>query len=70
MRSQINHFKLYILYKMRRKLEKSRKCAICNNDVHRCVRSNAKGRTSLKHFENENQNELILPNWLLPKSIS
>ena len=67
MRSQINHFKLFILYRMRRKLEKSRNCAICNNDVHRCIRYNAKGGTSLKHFENEKQNELILTKWLLPK---
>ena len=67
MKSQINLFKIFILYRMRRKLEKSRNCAICNNDVHRCIRCNAKGRTSLKHFENEKQNELILTKWLLPK---
>ena len=48
MRSQISHFKLFILKKQRRKLD-SRKCDICNIDVNRA--SYAKHLRSKKNFE-------------------
>ena len=40
----------------------SRKCEICNVDVHRA--SYAKHMRSKKHLENRKQNEMIIPEWL------
>ena len=40
----------------------SRKCKICNVDVHRA--SYAKHLRSKKHLESEKQNETILTEWL------
>ena len=67
MRSGINHFKLFILYKKRRKMENSRRCDICNIDVHRA--SYAKLLRSKKHLKNEKQNELIITEWSSQKPI-
>ena len=39
----------------------SRKCDICNVDVHRGFY--VKHLRSKKHIENEKQNELIIPEW-------
>ena len=41
---------------------KSRKCEICNVDVHRA--SYVKHLKSRKHLENVKQNEMIIPDWL------
>ena len=40
----------------------SRKCEICNNDIHGA--SYAKHLRSKQHIENEKQNELNIPEWL------
>ena len=45
----------------------SRKCDICNVDVHRA--SFAKHNKSKKHLENEKQNEMIIPTWLFREPI-
>ena len=45
----------------------SRKCDICNVDVHRA--SYQIHHRSKKHLENEKQNELIIPEWLSKKPI-
>ena len=39
----------------------SRKCEVCNIDVHRA--SYVKHLRSKKHLEIEKQNEMILPEW-------
>ena len=57
MRSQINHFKEFILDKWRRKMANSRRCDICNVDVKRA--SYVKHLTSKTVLEKEEQNELI-----------
>ena len=46
---------------------KSRKCDICNVDVHRA--SYVEHLRSKKHLENENQNEMIIPEWLYQEPI-
>ena len=46
---------------------KSRKCDICNVDVHRA--SYKKLLRSIKHLENNKQNEMIIPEWLLEEPI-
>ena len=40
----------------------SRKCEICNVDVHRA--SYVKHLRSKKHSENIKQNEMMIPEWL------
>ena len=45
----------------------SRKCDVCNIDVHGA--SYVKFLRSKKHFENEKMNEMIVPAWLLQKPI-
>ena len=40
----------------------SRKCEICNVDVHRA--SYIKHLRSKKHMENKKRNEMIIPEWL------
>ena len=45
----------------------SRKCDICNVDVHRA--SYVKHFRSKKHLENEKQYELIKPEWLFQEPI-
>ena len=45
----------------------SRKCEICNVDVHRV--SYAKHLRSKKHLENTKQNEMIIPEWLFQEPI-
>ena len=40
----------------------SRRCEICNVDVHRA--SYSKHLRSKKHLENIKQNEMIIPEWL------
>ena len=44
-------------------MENSRTAEICNVDVHRA--SMQKHLRSNKHLENEKQNEMIIPEWLL-----
>ena len=39
----------------------SRKCEVCNVDVHRS--SHVKRLRSKKHLENKEQNEMIIPEW-------
>ena len=65
MRSQINHFKLFIPYKKTRK-KNTRQCDICNVDVHRA--------SYVKHFrkktlENEKQIEMIIHESLFQEPI-
>ena len=50
-------------YIIRRKMENSPTCDICNVDVHRA--SYAKLLRSEKHLKNEKQYELIIPEWLV-----
>ena len=45
----------------------SRKCEICNVDVHRA--SYMKHLRSKKHLENKKQNEMIIPEWLFQEPI-
>ena len=45
----------------------SRKCDLCNVDVHRA--SYMKYLRSKKHLENINQNEMIIPEWLFKEPI-
>ena len=45
----------------------SRKCEICNVDVHRA--SYVKHLRSKKHIENIKQNEMIIPDWLFKEPI-
>ena len=45
----------------------SRRCEICNIDVHRA--SYAKHLKSKKHIENIKQNEMIIPEWLFKEPI-
>ena len=45
----------------------SRKCGICNVNVH--IASYVKHLRSKKHLEIENQNELIIPEWLFKEPI-
>ena len=45
----------------------SRKCEICNIDVHRA--SYVKHLRSKEHLENKKQNEMIIPEWLLQEPI-
>ena len=40
----------------------SRRCDICNVDIHRA--SYVKHLKSKKHLENIKQNEMIIPDWL------
>ena len=45
----------------------SRKCDICNIDVHRA--SYVEHLRSMKHLENEKQNKMITPEWLFEETI-
>ena len=45
----------------------SRKCDICNIDVHRA--SYEKHMRSKKHLKNMKQNEMIIPEWLFQEPI-
>ena len=45
----------------------SRKCEICNIDVHRA--SYAKHLRSKTHLENKKQNEMIIPEWLFHEPV-
>ena len=45
----------------------SRRCEVCNVDVHRA--SYMKHIRSKKHLENEKQNEMIIPEWLFKEPI-
>ena len=45
----------------------SRKCEICNVDVHRA--SYIKHLRSKKHIENMKQNEMIIPEWLFQEPV-
>ena len=45
----------------------SRKCEICNIDIHGA--SYVKHLKSKNHLENEKHNEMIIPEWLLQKPI-
>ena len=45
----------------------SRKCDVCNVDVHRA--SYRKHLKSKKHLENIKQNEMIIPDWLFQESV-
>ena len=45
----------------------SRKCDVCNIDVHRA--SYVKHLKSKKHLENENGEEKIIPEWLFKENI-
>ena len=45
----------------------SRKCDVCNIDVHRA--SHAKHLRSKKQLETEKRNELIIPDWLIKEPI-
>ena len=45
----------------------SRKCDVCNIDVHRA--SYVKHLRSRKHLENEKQNDMIIPEWLFKEPI-
>ena len=45
----------------------SRKCEICNVDVHRA--SFLKHLRSKKHIENTKQNEMIIPEWLFQEPV-
>ena len=42
-------------------MENSRTCEVCNVNIHRA--SFAKLLRSKKHFENIEQNEMIIPEW-------
>ena len=44
-------------------MEKSRRCDVCNIDVHRA--SHAKHLRSKKLVENIRQDEIIIPEWLI-----
>ena len=46
---------------------KSRKCDVCNVDVHRA--SYAKHLRSKNHLENIKRNEMIIPEWLFPEPV-
>ena len=46
-------------------MENSRRCDICNIDVHRA--SYGKHFRSKKHLEKIRQNEIIIPEWLFKK---
>ena len=61
----MNHFKLFILNKERRKMVNSRRCDICDVHVHRA--SSAKHLRSKKHIKNIKQDDMILPDWNLLK---
>ena len=65
MRSQINHFKLYVLCRDAKK--NSRKCDFCNIDVQRA--SYAKQLRRKLHYENEKQEKMIIPEWLFKETI-
>ena len=45
----------------------SRKCEICNVDVHRA--SYSKHMRSKKHIKNMKQKEMTIPEWLFRESI-
>ena len=45
----------------------SRKCEICNIDIHRY--SYVKHLRSKKHLENTKQNEMIIPEWLFQEPV-
>ena len=45
----------------------SRKCDVCNIDLHRA--SYVKRLRSKKHLKNEKQNEMIIPEWLIQETI-
>ena len=59
MRSHITYFKLFILHKQRRKMEKSCRCNYCSIDVHRA--SFAKPLRTKKHLEKLRQKGRIKP---------
>ena len=66
MRPHINHCKHFILYKWRRKMN-SRKCDVCNIDVHRAFYVIHLG--SRKHLENMKQNEMIILEWFFQEPV-
>ena len=45
----------------------SRKCDVCNVDVHRA--SYIKHLRSKKHIENLKRNEMIIPEWLFQEPV-
>ena len=45
----------------------SRKCDVCNNDVHSA--SFVKTLRSKKHFENEKINNMKIPEWLFQEPV-
>ena len=45
----------------------SRKCGICNVDVHRA--SCSKHLRNTNHLENIKQNEMIIPEWLFQEPV-
>ena len=45
----------------------SRKCEVCDIDVHRAPY--AKDLKSKKHFENEKQSDMIIPDWVFREPI-
>ena len=48
-------------------MENSRKCDVCNVDVHKT--SYAKHLKSKKHLENEKLMEMIIPDWLFQEPV-
>ena len=48
-------------------MENSRKCDVCNVDVHKT--SYAKHLKSKKHLENEKLVEMIIPDWLFQEPV-
>ena len=67
MRSQINHFNPFILYKWGRKMENSPRYGTCNVDVHRA--SYLKHLRTKKQLENVEQKDMIIPEWLFQEHI-
>ena len=62
------YFKEIYTTQTRRKIESSRRCDICNFDVHRA--SYAKHLRSKKHLENIRQNDIIIPDCLFKEKHS
>ena len=56
-------FKLFILYKWKRKVENIRRCDVCDIDDHRA--SYAKQLGSNNYLQNKKQNDMIIPDWVL-----
>ena len=49
-------------------MDNSRRCEICNIDIHRA--SYAKHVRSKKHLENMRENDMIIPEWLFKEEQS